>query len=473
MKQESTDFRVISLLTAEQAHTFRIVPEIMAGDTLQVMGEPAAKQHQGQLELLTGMAISLREVSPAQLEKELLRHYPYKTSQEQNNGVISTGSASDIVRFFDRILDEAVRMKASDIHFERYENDARIRFRWEGQLIEKFEVETEQYNALISRLKIMADLDISERRLPQDGRIHIESAHGPVDIRVSTLPGKYGEKAVLRLLLRSKEHLQIDNLSLGEREMAHFMQAISQPNGIILITGPTGSGKTTTLYATLNHLNRPDKNLLTVEDPVEYNLRGINQLQVKDEIGLTFDRALRAFLRQDPDIIMVGEIRDGKTAQIAIRAALTGHLVFSTLHTNSAWDAVIRLQDMGIPAYLLASSLRMVIAQRLVRVLCRHCRKASEDVLIPEIQDCGHIHTHYLPVGCQHCHYTGYQGRRAVFEILPVKGELTEMIRKSQSTIRPYLQKNDLRSLSQNLITLIQEGVTSLEEAFTHWTHEE
>ncbi|MEZ4776120.1 MAG: GspE/PulE family protein [Bacteroidia bacterium] len=466
------DFRAVGLLKAEEAHFFRLVPVKVGPDMISVIGDTRSKDHLVQAHLLLGKSLDFTEISPEKLNDMLASVYPRTGIAGANVAFSESDESSDVIRFINRTVDEAIRQKASDIHFERYESEARIRFRWEGQLVEKYEISLPRYNALISRIKIMADLDISERRLPQDGRIKIDSATGPVDVRVSTLPGKYGEKAVLRLLVRSQEHLDIARLNLGQAEEQRFRQAISRPNGIILITGPTGSGKTTTLYATLNHLNRPNKNILTVEDPVEYNLSGINQVQVRDDIGLSFGRTLRAFLRQDPDIIMVGEIRDGETAQIAIRAALTGHLVFSTLHTNSAGDAITRLQDMGIAPYLLSASLRMVVAQRLVRILCNTCKSLSEEIIFPELQQAYGIHSHYVPAGCTDCFFTGYTGRKAVFEVLPISKSLTNMIKTGSLDIYSYMHTHHICSLTQNLKKMVSEGITSLEEAYQHWNHE-
>ncbi|MDX2247956.1 MAG: GspE/PulE family protein [Bacteroidia bacterium] len=466
------DFRATGLLKAEEAHFFRIIPVAMDAESITLAGDSHSTEHRVQIQLLLGKSVKFNEISAEALNDMLSSVYPRSGIAGGNPGLSDADESSDVIRFINRTVDEAIRQKASDIHFERYESEARIRFRWEGQLVEKYEVSLPRYNALISRIKIMADLDISERRLPQDGRINIESATGPVDVRVSTLPGKYGEKAVLRLLIRSPEHLQIAHLNFGSEEEKRFRQAITKPNGIILITGPTGSGKTTTLYATLNHLNRPNKNILTAEDPVEYNLAGINQVQVREDIGLSFGRTLRAFLRQDPDIIMVGEIRDAETAQIAIRAALTGHLVFSTLHTNSAGDAITRLLDMGIAPYLLAASLRLVVAQRLVRILCPNCKFSSEEILFPELQQVSGIHLHYMPKGCSNCFFTGYTGRKAVFEVLPIDKNLGDKIKAGEADIPAYMQVNQIYSLTQNLKKMVSEGMTSLEEAYMHWNHE-
>ncbi|MEO0468219.1 MAG: GspE/PulE family protein, partial [Bacteroidota bacterium] len=415
MTIEQIDYRILARLTAEQAHAFRVVPIKEKDGVLVCVGEDNAKLPQ--LQLILGQKVQLKNIASAELQKLLLQHYPMEHAARSQ---ITESDESDIVRFVNKVMEEAAAMKASDIHIERYEESARIRFRWEGQLIEKYEVPLDQYNALISRIKILSDLDISERRLPQDGRINLKIQQKAIDIRVSTVPGKYGEKAVLRLLTRSEKHLDLTRLGMLPHHFGAYQEAIKQPNGIILITGPTGSGKSTTLYATLNQLNQPDCNIMTIEDPIEYNLSGINQVQLKENIGLTFDAALRAFLRQDPNIIMVGEIRDTPTAKIAIRASLTGRLVFSTLHTNSAWDAIARLTDMGIEPYLLAASLRMVVAQRLVRVLCPHCKQESDEIILPEWQEKNDIKTHYVANGCPQCFYTGYAGRQAIFDVLPI-----------------------------------------------------
>lgn len=463
------DYRILSLLSPEQAHSFRAIPISAHGNSILFWGDAQSRQFVPQLRMILGKTIGFEEIESAELERLLLQHYPYqKENGHARSSEMASYEESDVVRFVNKMMEEAAKMNASDIHIERYEAEARIRFRWEGHLVEKYEVPLDQYNAIISRIKILAELDISERRLPQDGRINIQLKGQAIDIRVSTVPGKYGEKAVLRLLTRSQEHLQLGNLGLGDVMLSHYEKAIRKPNGIVLITGPTGSGKTTTLYATLNLLNQPEKNIMTVEDPIEYNLSGINQIQVKEEIGLSFDSCLRAFLRQDPDIIMVGEIRDLPTAQIAIRAALTGHLVFSTLHTNSSWDAITRLADMGIEPYLVAASLRIVVAQRLVRKLCPHCKQTSEEQLFPEIQNQLGIHSHAQPRGCSECYYTGYLGRRAVFEVLPVTADLKRQIKSGEGELTQIFAEAGLPSLRDNLSELVKAEITSLEEALSH-----
>ncbi|MEM6801599.1 MAG: GspE/PulE family protein [Bacteroidota bacterium] len=462
------DYKYLSLLSPAQAHKFRVIPLKVNEGKVLLLGETDRHPDLPILKLLLGKQVQIHALDSIELEKLLLQHYPNPGSKKNSIKDPKINSESDTVRFVNKVLEEAASMQASDIHIERYELLARIRFRWEGQLIEKFEVPLDQYNAIISRIKILAELDISERRLPQDGRIHLKLAQKAIDIRVSTLPGKYGEKAVLRLLTRSEEHLDLNNLSFTQSERNHYQTAIQKPNGIILITGPTGSGKTTTLYATLNQLNQPDKNILTIEDPIEYNLSGINQVQLKEEIGLSFDRTLRAFLRQDPDIIMVGEIRDQATAQIAIRAALTGHLVFSTLHTNSSADAITRLTDMGVEPYLLAASIRLVLAQRLVRSLCPHCKESSKEILSAEFQKHYGIIEHKTPVGCKHCHFTGFKGRQAVFEVLPIEGASATIIKSAQADLGAHMQKMGIPTLQDNLAGLVREGITSISEAMMH-----
>ncbi|MEM8897791.1 MAG: GspE/PulE family protein [Bacteroidota bacterium] len=461
------DYRTISLLNAEQAHAFRVVPSFQEGNSVSCWGEYASSKFLPQLQLLLGKSVTITPLENEELERLLYQYYPV---QHTKASAFTYGmkEESDTVRYVNKVMEEAVHMGVSDIHIERYEEQARIRFRWEGQLIEKYEIPLDRYNAIVSRIKILSELDIAERRLPQDGRINLSVNQNSIDVRVSTIPSKYGEMVVMRLLTRSQEHLDIHKIGLPEKEKAWYLDYIQSPNGIILITGPTGSGKTTTLYATLNLLNDPDKKILTIEDPIEYNLAGINQVQLKEDIGLTFDAALRAFLRHDPNIIMVGEIRDMATAQVAMRAALTGHLVFSTLHTNSAWDAVSRLTDMGIEPYLIAASLRMVVAQRLVRTLCPHCKVPSEELLLPDIQQELDLFHHYVPFGCPTCYFTGYKGRIPVFEFLPITPELKNMIKSREGEIDTYLSQTGIPTFKDHLCDLIREGSVSLEEGLVY-----
>ena len=461
MEITNIDYRIINLLTADQAHTLQLIPvEVLEKEIRYFHIENKLPKKQ-EVTFITGKKALFEPIEANLFEKWLYSYYP-KSANENKRQDNHPNEEADVVRFLSKVIEEAIAMNASDIHVEKYESYARIRFRWEGQLIEKYDIPFEKYNALISRIKILADLDISEKRLPQDGRIFQGNELQKIDIRVSIIPSKFGEKAVLRLLNRSTQHLNLHNLGMSDSLLQTYKKAIYQPNGIILITGPTGSGKTTTLYATLNLLNNTQKNILTIEDPIEYSIEGINQIQVHQEIGLSFGHALRSFLRQDPDIIMIGEIRDKETAEIAIRAALTGHLVLSTLHTNTALDAITRLSDMGIPPYLIAASLRMTVAQRLIRILCK-CKQSTENVLDKDIQHQYNIHTHFQPVGCKDCNFTGYTRRKAIYEMILVDESLSQKVKKMQ--LDDYLAQNPhISTLKSETIRLILAGETSLEE---------
>ena len=376
-----------------------------------------------------------------------------------------------VVRLVNMVLVDAIRKGASDLHWEPYEKTFRIRFRIDGVLHEMLSPPKRLEPAIISRLKIMANLDISERRLPQDGRIKLRYGRREIDFRVSVLPTIFGEKAVLRIL--DKENLQLDLTKLGfdPWSLEKFTHAIHQPYGMVLITGPTGSGKTTTLYSAIHTINAPEHNIMTAEDPVEYNLKGVNQVQINDTVGRTFAGVLRSFLRQDPDVILVGETRDLETAQIAIRAALTGHLVFTTLHTNDCPSTVARLVDMGIPPFLLSSALLLVLAQRLGRKICKDCREpydAHEDDLVPY----GHVPTglgkteFYRGKGCQTCNFTGMKGRVAIYEVMPIGEGLRDMVLKSASTaeLRETAQREGMKTLRQAGLMKVLEGTTTVEE---------
>jgi type IV pilus assembly protein PilB len=376
-----------------------------------------------------------------------------------------------VVRLINMILTDAIRRGASDIHLEPYEKVFRVRFRIDGVLHEIMTPPKRLEAALTSRVKIMATLDIAERRLPQDGRIKLRYHQREIDFRVSTLPTIFGEKTVMRIL--DKEALQLDLTALGfdPWSLEQFTKAIHSPYGMILITGPTGSGKTTTLYSAIHTINSPDINIMTAEDPVEYNLKGVNQVQVNDEIGRTFAACLRSFLRQDPDVILVGETRDLETAQIGIRAALTGHLVLTTLHTNDCPSTPARLLDMGIPPFLVSSSLQLILAQRLGRRVCKECREpyeASEESLAPY----GHVPqgtgtvTFYKGKGCQTCNFTGMKGRVAIYEVMPVSAELRDMILRNATTaeILDVACSQGMKTLRQNALQKVIDGVTTVEE---------
>jgi type IV pilus assembly protein PilB len=377
-----------------------------------------------------------------------------------------------VVRLVNMILNEAIKRKASDIHLEPYEKTFRVRLRLDGVLNDFMKPPMKMKNAILSRVKIMAKLNIAERRLPQDGRIKMKLGRDrEMDFRVSVLPTLFGEKVVLRLLDKSNLQLDMTKLGFEEKALREFKDAIHKPFGMVLVTGPTGSGKTTTLYSALAELNQITENISTAEDPVEFNLMGINQVQVHEEIGLNFASCLRSFLRQDPDIIMVGEIRDFETAEIAIKAALTGHMVLSTLHTNDAPSTINRLLNMGIEPFLVASSVNLIAAQRLARVICESCKtpvQVSPQMLLnlgvapDEIQGW----TCYKGTGCPQCNNTGYKGRVALYEVLPVREEIRELILQgaSASEIKKEGMRLGMKTLRQTALTKLKESITTVEE---------
>jgi len=371
-----------------------------------------------------------------------------------------------VIRLINAILSQAVREGASDIHLEPFEDRVSVRFRVDGVLNEVLSPKPELAPVLVSRLKVMARLDIAEKRLPQDGRITVRLAGHAVDIRVSTIPSAFGERIVLRLLDQAAGQLKLEQLMMPPSVYEKLTHALLKPHGIILVTGPTGSGKTTTLYAGLSHINTRSRNILTIEDPVEYLLPGIGQTQVNTKVDMTFARGLRAILRQDPDVVMVGEIRDGETAEIAIQASLTGHLVLSTLHTNTAIGAVLRLKDMGVEPFLLASSLEVVMAQRLVRLLCNHCKEAYQpsdaerDMLkLPPNKPI------FRPVGCAHCNHQGYRGRKGIYELIEINERMRHLIHEQagEHELLAEARKNS-DSMSDDGRRCVLDGITSIEE---------
>jgi type IV pilus assembly protein PilB len=378
------------------------------------------------------------------------------------------GRDGRIIRMVNQILDQALRAGASDIHLEPFEDGSKIRLRIDGLLHEMPSPSRALFLPIVSRFKILAKMDIAEKRVPQDGAIALRSGDKRVDLRVNTVPTVYGEKMVMRLLDKGAIPLQLTGLGLDDRQAKDLIESIRMPHGLMLVTGPTGSGKSTTLYACLNLLNEPDTNICTVEDPVEYKFKGMNQVQVKAPVGLTFASALRAFLRQDPDVIMVGEVRDQETAQICLRAALTGHFVLSTLHTNDALSAVSRLQDMGIEPFLLSATLRVLQAQRLLRRLCRECKE-------PYDCDAETARRHAFPVGqtlyrlrgCPACRGTGYRGRVGIFEVIRLTPRMADLIQKGTPlpALRLAAQEEGMRLLLDSAMDKVRAGLTSLEEA--------
>ncbi len=404
-----------------------------------------------------------------ELQEEVTPELDLSTIKEED--ILSMASEAPIIKLVNHILYQAVKREASDIHIEPFEKEIHVRYRIDGVLYNVLNPPKRIQSALTSRIKIMANLNIAEKRIPLDGRINIKVADKAIDIRVSTLPVSFGERIVMRLLDKSKTFVTLDKLGFSDRDQKVINNSIEQPNGIILVTGPTGSGKTTTLYSVLNKLNSPDVNIITVEDPVEYQLAGIGQVQVKESVGLTFAAALRSILRQDPDIIMIGETRDQETAQIAIQSALTGHLVLSTLHTNSAAGSITRLIDMGVEPYLIASSLVCAIAQRLVRKLCPNCKRAyqpTQEILkrLPISLEELKSWTFYEPVGCEQCSNTGFKGRIPIFEIMLMTTDISKLTveRADAKIIETQAEKDGMTTLFQDGLRKVKSGLTTIEE---------
>ncbi len=467
---------VVDLIPETLAKRHSSIALFLVEDELTVaMSDPSDIVAQDEIRRTTGHHIQA-VVAPASAINRAIDDY-YSIGKSLHDVMASLDgeeSAGDrdtapVVRLVNRTLYQAVKMGASDVHFEPRDEDYRVRFRVDGVLQEVLRPPLNLSPAITSRLKILASLDISEKRLPQDGRFSLKVGSREIDLRVSTLPTAFGEKVVLRILDKSTLVMGVDQLGLSEQEKNDFRCLMDLPYGLLLVTGPTGSGKTTTLYSMLQYLNSPRKNIVTVEDPVEYHFADINQTQVNPRVDLTFSRGLRAILRQDPDVIMVGEIRDDETASIAVRAALTGHLVLSTMHTNDAVSSIGRLIDMGVKPYLLSSSLVGVIAQRLVRRVCTDCVRYEDPdpVLLKRWEiDPAVIERWAVPRGCSTCNRTGYKGRKAIFEILRVDESLRTMILQSESSvsIRQAARARGLSSLRSAGIRLVAQGITTIDE---------
>jgi type IV pilus assembly protein PilB len=448
------------LIRSDVAWHYRIVP--MKMDTTHyyfyVDETSDALIVEEELSALLGKLVVLESMPKDGIQRLLGRFYR-NTDAGENKVVFDSN-----IDFLDRLIQEANNLGSSDIHIEIFDEKARVRIRIDGNLIQRYAIEKDDYPELVNKIKIRANLDISEKRLPQDGRIQYQD----FDIRVSILPTLYGEKIVLRILGHDASSISIEKVGFTDFDKKNYLEGVKKPNGILLISGPTGSGKTTTLYATLKLLNDEKRNIMTVEDPVEYTLDGINQVQLKESIGLTFQSALRSFLRQDPDVIMLGEIRDGETAQMAIRAALTGHLVLSTIHTNSAWGTISRLIDMGVPSFLLANTINTSVAQRLVRRLCRDCcttapldsKDWSESIQFEKPEN------HTVGVGCDKCHYSGYKGRLALYEVIPIDHEISLAIKQNTHEIDQLLHDRNIKRLSDKAYEVFTEGLTSLDEVY-------
>lgn len=390
---------------------------------------------------------------------------------EETADLLDDTSDAPIIKLVNHIISQSIKAKASDIHIEPYQDSFKVRYRIDGILYDLLTPPKWMQSSLISRIKVMAKMNIAEKRLPQDGRLEVKMGDQDIDIRVSTLPTSFGERVVLRLLNKSSSLLRLSDLGLEAKRLDSLESLIKSPNGIILVTGPTGSGKTTTLYAILASINSPDINIITIEDPVEYQINGIGQIQVNSKIGLTFARGLRSIVRQDPDVILIGEIRDQETAEIAVQSALTGHLVFSTLHTNDSASAITRLVDIGVEPFLISSSVRAVLAQRLIRVLCNDCKEVytPDDLAIKSIgmdPDAFKDITFYRAKGCPNCFNTGYRGRRSIYEIMVLDDALKNMILKTYDSdrIKKEALKQGMVTLRQDGIQKILDGVTTIEE---------
>ncbi|PHS65751.1 MAG: general secretion pathway protein GspE [Flavobacterium sp.] len=462
MKEFEIPIVLKQLISSNQAFHYRIIPVKESGDTIVLKTDNTnLSALESELDILLNFKTKL--ISDSEENIQCYLTYNYRTTTDETKELSQTN-------FLQQLLQTAKGFNSSDIHLEPYEDNCRVRFRLDGKLKEQYHIPLLEYPQLINQIKIQAGLDISQKRLSQDGRITVKSALDDFDIRVSTMPTLYGEKIVLRILKRDAEAVDLKQLGFNEKELKLYLEGVRRPNGIVLISGPTGSGKTTTLYGTLKMLNKEETNILTIEDPIEYTLNGINQVQLKEDIGFDFPTALRTFLRQDPDIIMVGEIRDEKTANMAIKAALTGHLVLSTIHTNSAWATISRLIDMDVPPYLIATTLNLSVAQRLVRKLCNACKKQEEanSELFPEsFNQAKEIKTHFIPVGCNTCYFTGYDGRKALYEIIPINKELETAIKHNDLQIDQYLEKQKLNTLKDNALAMILSGETSIDEVYS------
>jgi type II secretory ATPase GspE/PulE/Tfp pilus assembly ATPase PilB-like protein len=448
---------------AEQVQANEALPVLWKDGTLWVaIDDPLRTFVADNLGFVAGCPVQCALIPPTFL-RTWLRKQGSDQADKQKTGAAATAAESEdapIIRLVGKTIEDALGQRASDIHIEPFEHRIRVRFRIDGVLKEIASLDVALQAPLSSRLKIMAGLDIAEKRKPQDGRIAFRALDRDIDIRTSVLPGNHGETVVMRLLDKEKGLLSLEALGFEGDERERFRRVIKRPNGVCLVTGPTGSGKTTTLYAALQELNRSDVKIITAEDPVEFNIRGINQCQVKARIGLTFARILRAMLRQAPNIILVGEIRDRETAEIAVQAALTGHLVFSTLHTNDAPSAITRLVDMGVKPFLVSASVQAIVAQRLVRVVCKECRQlyTPPDVELLSLGlDPAAIgdKTFYRAVGCDHCDHSGYRGRFGIYEMLEMDTTMREMTFRREPTVRI----RDYACQSGGMSTLLQDGV--------------
>jgi type IV pilus assembly protein PilB len=500
------DHEVIAQIPAQMANAYRVVPlqyDKSQNSMMVAIDSPDNFKATDDLSTLMGFKVKAKVTSPADLD-EVLKKY-YSKEEESINDLIGAlehddflaefqgrdqsidldelkelAESNPVKKLLNLVLLQAIKDKSSDIHFEPFETEFKMRYRIDGVLYEMVPPPKHIAVALSSRIKVMANLDIAERRLPQDGRIPLTVQGNPVDLRVSVLPTMFGESVVLRVLDRSQLDLKLENLGLDSNDLMIIRQLIRKPNGIVIVTGPTGSGKTTTLYSALKELNTIDSKLITTEDPVEYDIDGIIQVQMKPDIGLTFARCLRHILRQDPDIILVGEIRDLETAEIAAQASLTGHIVFTTLHTNDAPSAIARLLDLGLEPFLITATIEGIVAQRLVRKICRNCKEPYEPTeeqllelnLTPDIV---RGKAFYYGRGCDRCNNTGYRGRMGIFEVMTFTDEIRELVMNHASTnvLRNAARKGGMRMLREKGLAGIYNGLTTIEEVVKETVMEE
>lgn len=480
---------ILHVLKPDQAHKYGVVPFRSDPNKVWFLSkDPLNFSVVDDLSFSLRRDVELTVCDPAQIDGAIVKFYGEQhssiedilseidlSSLDSDDAAAASANQAPIIRFVDVVLQEAVKAKASDIHFEPFEDQFRIRYRIDGALYEMAPPPKSLANAVTARVKVMASLNIAEKRIPQDGRIKTTIGGRPIDLRVSTLPTQFGESVVLRILDKGVVNLDLENLSMEPDIMNGIRELVNRPNGIFIVTGPTGSGKTTTLYSALREVNTVDVKILTAEDPVEYEIEGIMQVQINHQVGLTFASALRSFLRQDPDTIMVGEIRDLETGQIAVQASLTGHVVLATLHTNDAPGAVTRLVDMGLEPFLISASLEGILGQRLLRRICRHCRTAYE----PDQNVISMLQVDPLEIaekqffygkGCSECNKTGYKGRQGLFELMVINDSVRELITKKAPTLvlKQKAIENGMRTLRDDGLRCIFDGLTTIEEVLKY-----
>lgn len=491
--EQMADLELLRKVPLKFLRQHMVIPLMFEGKKTLVTAHPRDLQPLDDLALLMTGEVRYAVSTESAIMDAINKYYPLETSKEMmeelkegeeefgigseelgDKDIMEMANEAPIVKLVNHVLFQAVKEGASDIHIEPYEKELRVRYRIDGTMYQRVVPPKRYQGAIVSRIKIMSNLNIAEKRIPQDGRIQIKVADKAFDIRVSILPTNFGERVVMRLLDKTKGAKELEAIGMSKRDLTIMSRIIERPNGIILVSGPTGSGKTTTLYSILHRLNKADVNIITVEDPVEYTMAGVNQVQVNTKVGLTFAAALRSILRQDPDIVLIGEIRDKETAEIATQAALTGHLVLSTIHTNNAPATVTRLIDMGIEPFLVGSSLICVIAQRLVRTLCNDCKKPYKpaDELIKRAgitPEQARTITFYEPVGCDECLKTGYRGRHPIFEIMQIDDQVSRMIiaGADAARLRDRALKQGMTLLGIDGVRLIAQGLTTLDEVMS------